>query len=241
MPETPVKDQIRNLIELQKLDKEIYEKRMELQEKPAFVEVLKGQFERKKLTLNQLEEKAKAIQLKRKEKELELKQKEEGIIKANGALNAIKTNREYTAKITEIEGLKADIAIIEEKILEFYDQGDQINAEVDKEKIIVGEEEKKYLAKKSEVEADVKVVDDRIKVLEGQRKQLTPAVDKNILKPYEAILQKKEGLAIVAIKGTSCGGCFMNITPQGINTIRMGQEYIQCDFCTRILYIEEDL
>jgi len=242
VPDISVKNQIKKIIELQKIDGEIYNLKIELQEKPAVLAQLKEEFESRKGALAELEEKAKAVQLKRKEKELELKSHEDEIAKANAQLSQIKTNKEYTAKISEIEHIKADQSIIEEKILTSYDESDQVNAQIEKEKVKVDEEEKKYLAKKKETEGDVKVIEDRIKVLDSQRQQVAPGVDPSYLNRYERILKHKNGIAIVPVQGeNTCGGCFMNITPQQLNTIRMHQELLECEMCSRILYLEDDL
>jgi predicted nucleic acid-binding Zn-ribbon protein len=241
MPEISVKDQIRRLVELQKLDVEIFEKKREMRTKPAEVEELKQHFEAKKSRLNQLQEQLKTCQLKRKEQELELQQKEDQAAKANAALNSLKTNKEYTAKLSEIEHIKADKSIIEEKILKAFDEADAVNQLIEKEKLVVVDEEKKYQQKKKAVEDELKLIEDRVKVLESQRKQLMPGVDASVLDRYEKILQNKDGLAIVPVTNNSCGGCYMNLRPQNINSIKMGQDLNECEYCARIIYLEDDL
>lgn len=242
MPDISVVDQIRKIVELQKIDREIHDLKIELEEKPALLAQMKEKFELTKGALKELEEKLKTIQLSRKEKELELKTKEEEIAKGNAQLSQIKTNKEYTAKISEIEHVKADKSVIEEKILMSYDESDAASSEIEKEKVKVAEKEKDYLAKKKQTEDDIKIIEDRIKVLNSQRKQATPGIDPEFLKRYDRILSHKGGVAIVPIQGEgSCGGCFMNVTPQKLNAIKMHQELVECEMCSRILYLEDDL
>ncbi|HQP11016.1 MAG TPA: C4-type zinc ribbon domain-containing protein [Candidatus Omnitrophota bacterium] len=242
MAEIAIKDQIRKMIELQKIDREIYNLKIDLKEKPAMLADLKAEFESQKVALEELEKKLKAVLVERKEKELELKTREDEIAKANAQLSQIKTNKEYSAKMSEIEHIKADKSIIEEKILVSYDKSDSVAAEVEKERGKVAEEEKKYLAAKKTIEDDIKVIEDRIKVFDSQRKQALPGIDPALLARYEKILKHKEGVAIVPVQGQdSCGGCFMNVTPQQVNAIKMHQELIECEMCSRILYLEDDL
>ncbi len=241
MPETSVKDQVKKLIELQKLDGEMYDLNQQLHDKPAEVAELKEQFEIKKAKLNELEEQLKGIQVSRKEQELNLKSKEDEISKGDAQLLQLKTNKEYTAKISEIENIKADKSLIEDKILKSFDEGDAVNAEIEQERGKVAQEEKHYLAKKKEAEDDIKVIEDRLKVLESQKKQAAPAIDPAILARYDLILTHKEGKAIVPVSGSSCGGCFMNVTTQQVNEIKMNEEMVFCELCTRILYVEDDL
>jgi predicted nucleic acid-binding Zn-ribbon protein len=236
-----VKEQIRKIIELQKVDGEIHNLKIELKEKPVVLAELKEGFELCKSALATLEEKLKGVQVARKEKELELKTKEDEIAKANAQLSQIKTNKEYTAKISEIEHIKADKSIAEEKILMSYDESDAVNVEIKKEKVKVDEEEKKYSAKKKETEASIKVIEDRIKVLDSQRSQATDGIDPSFLSRYERILRHKDGIAIVPVQNEgSCGGCHMNVTPQQINAIKMQKELVECEMCSRIFYLEDD-
>lgn len=241
MAESALRSQIQSLIELQKLDAEIYNLTQQLQENPARIQALKEQFETKKTRLQQTEAKYKAVQVSRNSLETDLKAKEDSIAKANSQLSQIKTNKEYTAKIVEIEGLKADKSITEEKILLSYDEADAVKAEVEREKQALQTEEKTYLQQKAEVEAAAQGIQDRVKVLEGQRQQLVPSVDKAILMKYQRILSNKEGIAIVPLLAGACGGCHMNVPPQVVNKIKMYDDLVQCEVCIRILYLPEDL
>ena len=240
MEQIDIKEQIKGLARLQNVDAEIYELKRQLAEKPEFLKSLLDQFEAKKVGLHQLEEKHKAIHLDRKAKEGDLQAKDELVAKANMQLSQIKNNKEYTAKISEIENIKADKSIIEEKIIIAYDEGDRIKSQIEKEKIVVQQEEQAYLQEKKSVEDEVKKIGQRIQELESQRSVLSPQINPVFLNRYERILANKEGLAIVPIEGHSCGGCYMNVPAQVINEIKMHDELIYCEICSRILYLKED-
>lgn len=239
--DTTIQDQIKRLVEIQKLDGEIYDLRQEIKEKPKLIDRLKGEFEETKARLKELEERAKEIIVGRKEFELELQSREDEIAKSNADLNSLKTNKEYSAKISEIESLKADKSIVEEKILRSYDDVDAINADIEKEKAKVAERENIYLAKKKEIEDEMKVLNDRAQVLDGQRSQIAPDIDPKILEQYEELLRIKEGRGIVPVNGLTCGGCYMNAMPQTVNQIKMRTELTRCEYCSRFLYLEDDL
>lgn len=239
---TSIKGQIKQLVDLQKIDSEVYGIHQQQKEKPAEIEALKEAFEEKKAHLKVLEEKFKNIQLTRKQHETDLKSKEDGIVQANAKLSELKTNKEYQAKLSEIESIKADKSIIEEKILLLYDEGDVVQKDIEKEKAKVAAEEKVFQAQKKEVDDALKVLEDRLKVLEAQRKQFAPDLEPRFKSRYEKLLQRKEGLAIVPVgKNSSCGGCHLNLTHQKINEIKLASEMIECEFCSRILYLEDDL
>ncbi|HOW35871.1 MAG TPA: C4-type zinc ribbon domain-containing protein [Candidatus Omnitrophota bacterium] len=241
MPEVSIKDQIKKLVDLQTIDAEIYLYKRDLREKPLYVEELKKRYEDKKAGLKALEEKAKAIQVNRKAQELELQTKEGDIVKANAQLSLLKTNKEYQAKLTEIQSMKADKSVIEEKILVFYDESDAVNADIEKERKFLAEEEQKYLTQKKEVDDSVKEIEEKLKVLNLKRSQITPDISKSNLSRYERVLENKDGLAIVPVNGNSCGGCFMSVPDQVINEIKMHERLVLCEMCSRVLYLADDL
>jgi len=241
MPQVSIKDQVKKLVDLQTIDIEVYRFKGDLEEKPAHLEEIRIGYEAKKAGLKSLEDKFKIIQVDRKSKELELLSKEGDIAKSNVQLLQLKTNKEYQAKLLEIENIKADKSLIEEKILMLYDDGDKVAAEIEKEKKFLVEEENKYLEEKKQVENIVRDIEEKLKILEMKRSQAAAEIDKNSLSRYERILTNKKGLAIVPVKGNSCGGCFMNVPDQVINEIRMHDRLLNCEMCARILYLEDDL
>lgn len=142
-----IKDQIKKLIELQKLDADIYALKRDLRQKPEYLTSLKQDFENKKANLILHEEQYKSLLIAHKTLEGDLKTQDEAVAKANSQLSLLKTNKEYTAKLTEIEHIKADKSLIEEKLILSYDTLDAAKAAVEKEKGVVAQEEK-YLAEK---------------------------------------------------------------------------------------------
>ncbi len=241
MTTTSIKDQVKKLIELQTIDVEFYQLKAQVQEKPAEIAALKAEFETKKATLKTLEDKLKAILLKQKDYEGELKTKDEGILKADGQLLALKTNKEYQAKLMEIENIKADKSLIEEKILMGFDEIDAARKAVDAEKVVVSNFEKDFLAQQKKLEDEVAVANDQLKVKESQRNRLTPDVRPDILSRYERVLQNKEGLAIVAVTNQACGGCYMHLTEQKVHQIKKDDQLVSCDQCARFLYLADEL
>jgi len=236
-----LKDQIRKLVELQIMDEEIFRFKRELREKPAELEALKEEFESKKVKLKSLEDKLKVIQVTQKNLELDLKTKEEGIAKADSSLSLLKTNKEYQARLLEIENLKADKSIVEEKILLGYDEVDAARKTMEAEKATVAQYEKDFNNQKKLVDDSVAIIGDQLKVKESQRTRIAPEVRPDFLSRYERILKNKDGLGIVKVLDHACGGCYMHLTEQAMNELRKYEQIISCDQCARMLYLADEL
>jgi hypothetical protein len=236
-----VKDTLKKLVALQKIDAQMFEYRRELRENPARLYELKAKFDRKKDRLQQLETKAKELERSKKAQELDLKVKDEAIAKADTVLMTLKTNKEYQAKLFEIENLKADKSLIENEVLKFMEEVETIAKEIEKEKGVVAAEEKAYLAEKEKVDQANAQVQLKVDGLGGERKQATEGIDRETLAVYERIVENRDGLALVPIVGNACGGCFMNVPPQVVNKIKMYDEIVRCEICARLLYLQEDM
>ena len=141
--------------------------------------------------------------------------------------------------LQQIEGIKADASVIEDKILSLFDQVDKAKNEGEKEKQRLKDEEKIFLEQKKKTEDRIKEIEDRLAQLEAQRKQVTPDIAPKILTQYERIMKNREGVGIVGVKNNACQGCNMSVPPQVINLIKMYERIITCEVCNRILYTDE--
>lgn len=236
-----IKEQIRFLVQLQEIDSKIYSLQREKDDLPRQVAELQNRFDEKKINLKSLEEKEKALAVKRKEKEIDLGSKEENIRKLNNQLSLLKTNKEYQAMLAQIASLKTDTSVLEEEILKSMDEQDTLKAEVAKEKSYLAEEEKKFQEAKKKIDERLKEIECSISDFVVRRSRIIPSLDKRAYATYERILKGKDGLALVKVKEYACQGCYIGVTPQIVNEIKMQDKIITCESCARILYLEEDL
>jgi len=235
-----LKAQLTSLIQLQAIDSQIYVLEREKQAKPEEIKAIEASFEAKKQSLAALEKETLELQKKKKEEELNLASKEEGAKKLQGQLFQLKTNKEYQAMLQQIAESKADGSVIEDKILQIMEQVDKVKIGIENEKKQLQDEEKIFNEQKNKVQARIKEIDDRLAVLRGQRNQIIPSLDKNIVSRYERILASRDGLAIAIVKDNSCQGCNMFVPPQQINLIKMYDEVITCEMCNRMLYVGDE-
>lgn len=234
-----LKEQIKLLVELQGLDTQIFRLEDRLQAIPDEIARREAEFKEKSANLKRLEDELKALVVRRKEREGDLEAKEGSIKKYQQQLNQVKTNKEYSALQDEIGRVKADSSIVEEDILKIFDSIDAENKQIVKEKEFLKDEEAKFAEEKKKFNEEAAAAKAELDGLKTQRADLAAKIDKNILKKYDRIVKSKEGLAVVTIVNETCQGCFSRLPPQVVNEVKMNNELIFCDSCTRILYIEE--
>lgn len=233
---TTITEQIKILVELQKIDSEIFRLRKESAAHPALQKNLEAAFEKKKARARAAEDALKAAQLQQKQKEGDLAQREEKISKLQAQLYQLKSNKEYSTMEMEIKGLKADKSLLEEDILKLLDTVDAARAALAKEKEALAVEEKKFQAGLAELKKRSEELQ-AASASEGEkRKTYTPNIDARSLSQYERILKSREGLALVPVVNNACGGCHLGLPPQVVNETQQHEKWIVCESCARILY-----
>lgn len=238
MSTVSIADQLKVLIELQKLDGEIYRLKRTLRAKPETENRLKQELKVITQGAQAADARYKALEVKRNQKETDLAQKEQQIKKLQGQLFQLKTNKEYSAMQKEIEGLKADQSVLEEEILRGMEEIEQAKAQVVSDRQNVKAEEEKLAGKLKTLEEEAGGTQAEIQQMQAKRSELTPKVEPVILAQYERILERREGLALVPVRGGACAGCYMGLTPQTVNEVQLTTRLIPCESCARILYME---
>jgi len=235
-----IKEQIGFLIQLQGIDAEIYELNREKSQVPYKFKAMDDELEIKKVALKEVEDKLKSLQLKLKDKEIALQQKEEQVKKLQLQLYQIKTNKEYTAMLTEIEGIKADNSILEEEIIRLMEEIDSVKIKIVEEKKIFEENVQQINKEKEKINNRIKEIDSRLAELNTERERIVPNIEKKILARYDRVLKNRDGLAMVKVIDGACGGCHMNLPPQVISDVKMREDIVVCGSCSRILYLDEN-
>jgi hypothetical protein len=241
MQKINAEEQINRLIDLQSVDSDIFRLKRERESKPKLIEDLEIRRDEEQAAVKAIEEKARANQVKRKQRELDLQAKEENIKKLQAQLYQLKTNKEYQSMQQEIEGQKADKSRIEDDILVLMEESEFLSKEMEKEKSLFTEADKRLGDDRKKIESEIASLDNEIAALSSKRGELAALVDHKVLGHYDKVLSGRDGLAIVPVKNKACQGCFMNLPPQVINEIKMGDKIITCESCARILYIEKEI
>ena len=237
-----LKDEIRKLIQLQEIDGRIYKLQEERNEIiPAQLEKIRNEFEKTSKNFTSAEEKLKSLQLDKKAKELELGTQEEGLKKLQTQLYQLKNNKEYQAMLTEIQSHKADIAVAEENVLTVMIALEGAKKECTTQKEALSQEEKTFKSEEERLISVTKDAEAEISNLVIKREAIIGGIDKEVLVRYEHLLNSRQGLALVPVKGNDCGACHMRLNHQKINEIKMFEHLVSCDSCVRILYIPEDV
>jgi len=159
--------------------------------------------------------------------------------KSEKNMDAVNTQREYEALDKEIK----DASEKEQQYRKDLQQRERILSELD-EQIrqqagLIEQQEKELEERRKKIEAEINDKKKQIENLKKKESKLTENLDPEVVFKFERIIKNKMGIGIVAIKRNVCMGCHMILPVQFANEVRIGEEYVFCPYCSRILYYEE--
>jgi len=208
---------------------------------PIKLQQIEKEFEQREKRL----EKEKAVwggtEKERRIKEQQLKIEAERLQKAQKKLLSVKTNKEYHAVLNELEDIKRTTSDVETDILVCMEKVDGLAQilrikEIEHQKWIQEFEKRKHF-----FASEIERAEQELKGQQKLRAEMIEKIDSEVIRKYEMLREKRQGLAVVAIQDGFCQGCNMNIPPQRFLEIRKNSNTIMnCPFCNRILYFEEN-
>lgn len=197
---------------------------------------------------NELEAKQEEIKLTRVQidrLELELKEHDAHIAKLRAALNTAKTNREYSALLTELNMSKADDSKIESQVLDLMKNVEvdeasclEIQGQIDVQKKKLSELRKDTEVKAAEFEKQIKEIQVEWDAAAGKIPAETLEVFKRVAETYDGEALAVAGKQNEQVEVFSCGGCFMGLPAETVNRLMTKDEIIRCSNCTRILILK---
>jgi predicted nucleic acid-binding Zn-ribbon protein len=229
--------QLKTLIDLQGVDTRIAAHEAEAARLPKEIAAVHAAVEaaRKEVEGSRARLDAARKEQRTREKDLEVVQAKRS--KTEARLYEVKTNKEYSAVLAEIEEIKQEKGRVEEEILVLMETQERLAADIRdsearfKAREAEGKQEEAQLREKLRgVEADLALV-------RTERAELTKQLPAPVLADYDKLLKARGGLALAQVmKPNLCGGCRMTVTPQRLQELRAQTALLPCESCGRYLY-----
>ena len=226
------------LINLQKLDKEITDVSLFLENIPSKIEEINKKIETSSQIVTLAKEKMTQNQKKRRDLEAAVKDIKEQISKYNRQLNEVKTNKEYSILLKEIEEAKQKDNDMEEEIISEMLSADEIEDEIKTASQKYSEAEEKFSKEKDVLQQEKKKFETKKDKLNQKKEKLVPKIPSDQVNLYLKIYKRNSGIALSPVKEEFCSLCHLRIRPQVINELKGKEKIILCENCGRILYCD---
>jgi len=177
--------------------------------------------------------------------ELELKTKDEAILRLRASLNASKTNKEYSAILTQLNTTKADNSKVETQILELMKDIEVDEAEYANIQDQIDEQKQKLEQIRKEAEHLATKYEAEIEEIQAEWDQASQTIPAELLELFNRVAETYDGEALAVVERQegktetyTCGGCFMGVPAESVNVLMTKDDVIRCPNCTRILVLK---
>ena len=224
------------LIRLQQLETAADEARRRIADHPARRQALDARLQAARDVVADIKTRLASASDKRRAEEKEVAGVQTRLAKYKDQLLEVKTNREYTAMLHEIETAQNDIRTREDRILEVMMESDELNAAIKKSEAELKAVEKEVVAERATLETEMASLQGEIDRTTAEREKLVADIDRHVLSIFETTAKGRKGVAVAEAKDGLCTICHVRLRPQVFNEVRKNESIIQCDSCRRILY-----
>lgn len=229
-------DQLRCLIEYQKLEDKKSKLVKGCEETPRRVAELDKEFE--KLNGSYLTKKAEYENAKKMHRNLEreIAELEGKITRSKQRMGEVKTNKEYQAMLKEIEDVKKEISTCEDSALQIMDSIESLGREIQDLDKVVAREKSRFDEEKAALTRESDQLRARLDRIEAIQAQVREKIDPNLVKHSDYLIKRRSGIAVAAVEAGVCQVCHLNIPPQKFIELQRDESIHQCPHCSRYIY-----
>ena len=229
--------QLQTLINLQAIDTRIAGLEADAARLPREIAAIHAAFETAKKDAEQAKARLDAAKKDQRAKEKDLEVVQGKRAKNEARLYEVKTNKEYSAVLIEIEEIKQEKARMEEEVLVLMEAQERLTNDIREAEARFKQRESEGRSQEATLTEQLRGIEADLAGVRTERKELASKLPRNILADYDRILRARAGLALVPVtKPNFCGACRMTITPQRLQELRAQSSLIPCESCGRYLY-----
>ena len=177
-------------------------------------------------------------ELEKRKAEGELADHKEKLKKYQAQLRNVQSSREYSAALNEIDGVEKLIRSTEDKFLELEEEIEKARADLDEREKTLPAETEAHEERLKDWRAEQRAINDELTSAREEIARLEAEIPPRDRAEFHRLVDKKHGLAVVLVQGSSCSACHVKVRPAAMQILKQGREVIYCDSCKRILYYE---
>lgn len=226
---------LEKLIRLQRAETELRRVEAELGGLPRQAQELAEGLARERSRVDAVREELSVSQKTRRQLEGELQDLESKRSRYKGQLMEVKTNKEYTAMLHEIEAVEREIRTREDRILEEMERAESLGADLKREESAFREVEERQRAERRRLEEASQLLSRERERLASERDAVAATLPEEKLSLFQRVARLR-GVAVAEARDGMCQECHMVLRLQMYADVKRNEQVTQCPACSRILY-----
>jgi predicted nucleic acid-binding Zn-ribbon protein len=228
---------LEKLVRLHHAEADLKRIESDLAEIPRLRKAVEDRLARDRSRLDAAKAALEASQKARKQNEASVQDLEGKRSKYKGQLMEVKTNKEYTAVLHEIEGVERDIKAREDLVLEEMEKAEGLAQAVKREETGFKAVEADAKKEKADLDARAATLGTEAQRLKAGRDTVAASVPEDALVLY-ARVAKQRGTAVAEARDGMCQACHVRMRLQIWVEVKKNEQVFQCESCSRVLYYE---
>lgn len=228
--------QLELLTRLQAIDSEVDQLEEKKREIPKEIDQLAKGLEAFAKELETLKNHIDELNKLRRKKEGGVELEREVLKKAQVKLLEVKTNKEYSAMLKEIEINRGKISALEDEILNYMVMLEEENERLKRKEKEFQQEQDKLDKEKDKRQAQLSQLDRLLVEKVMAKSEIVSGLEERFYQNYLRIREGRKGIAVVNVIDGICQGCYMMLPPQTFNEVKKNNQIISCAQCSRILF-----
>ena len=155
----------------------------------------------------------------------------------SGTITSAKELMNYQEEIKQLKQANENLEDREIKLMIEIDEKRPGLLELTEKKNLL---EKEFEEISRELEVNVKEIEKIISGLKQKRLDVIKKIPAEILKKYDELRKRKDGIAVSLMKNNFCQACSVQISSGELQKIKDGQKIHKCPMCSRMLVINSD-
>ncbi len=198
---------------------------------------------------SELQDKRAHVQARAANLEGSAKDVEERIRGLRERMNNVKSNKEYSAILVEVNSLKLEQGKLEEQALEQMNEAENLGEQLKDLDGRIADQQVLVNNADREVEQARAEVGEELDELTRQRDAAAEQLPPDTRRQFNRLSEAYDGESMAAIEEVNrrrmeynCGGCYMQVPVESVSALLSGTDQVKsCPSCNRILFVEEQL
>ena len=228
---------LESLIQLQALDTAAERYRRRAAEIPVLQAALDSRLAERQAAVDAVKARIADCQTARRDIEKDLAAVQGRLSKYKNQLMEVKTNKEYQAMQKEMTVAEQEISDQETRMLERMEEADALAAELKAADAGLAAEKEAVARERQALESERATVSTDLQQTTEARARVAATVSRDALTVFDRVSLGRKGVAMAEVRDGLCTVCHVRLRPQIVNEARRNESIIQCDSCTRILYV----
>lgn len=233
----PMNPDLEKLVRLHQVDSDLRRVESELAVIPRLRQEIDDRLARDRSHLEAAKAALEGSQKARKQNEASVQDLETKRSKYKGQLMEVKTNKEYTAVLHEIEGVERDIKAREDVILEEMEKAEALGVDVKREEADFKLVEADAKKEKAGLDTRAATLGAEAQRLGRERDEVAASVPEESLALYARVARQR-GTGVAEARDGMCQSCHVRMRVQIWVEVRKNEQIFQCESCSRVVFYD---